>query len=60
MLKVEYASTTAVNSFFWNVDLAAGMEMEKTINFSIIPEIKNKKKTSDKAAEKSNDKSVDK
>lgn len=46
-IKIENISSTAVNSFFWNVDLAAGMEMEKTINFSIIPEIKNKKKISD-------------
>lgn len=42
-LKNENVSNTAVNSFFWKVDLAAGMEMEKTINFSIVSEIKNKK-----------------
>ncbi len=28
--------TTVVSSLVWDVDLAAGMEMEKTINFSII------------------------
>lgn len=29
------ASMTFANTLFWNVDLAPGMEMEKTINFSI-------------------------
>jgi 4-alpha-glucanotransferase len=30
------AGTTFVSSLCWNVDLAAGREMEKTINFSIV------------------------
>ncbi len=32
----QIAGTTFVASLCWNVDLAAGMEMEKTINFTII------------------------
>ncbi|WP_147614752.1 alpha-amylase/4-alpha-glucanotransferase domain-containing protein [Treponema pectinovorum] len=32
----QISGTTFVASLFWNVDLAAGMEMEKTINFTII------------------------
>ena len=35
-------SNTLAASLYWNVDLAAGMEMEKTINFSILPAKKSK------------------
>ena len=33
---LQVAGTTFLASLCWNVDLAAGMEMEKTINFTII------------------------
>ena len=38
------AGTTFVASLCWNVDLAGGMEMEKTINFTIITPKKRKSK----------------
>lgn len=37
-------SKTYVTTLFWDVDLAAGMEMEKTVNFSIVPAKKRKNK----------------
>ena len=38
------ASRTFTVGFFWDVDLSANMEMEKTINFTIIPTKRNKNK----------------
>lgn len=40
----EVTSKTYVTSLFWDVDLSAGMEMEKTVNFGIIPAKKRKLK----------------
>jgi len=42
----EISGTTFVSSLFWDVDLAAGMEMEKTINFTIITPKKRRTKKS--------------
>lgn len=42
--KMNEASHTFTTGLYWNVDLAAGMEMEKTINLSIVPAKKNKNK----------------
>ena len=42
----EYSENTFVSSLFWKFDLAGGMEMEKTINFTIIiPKKRRAKKT---------------
>ena len=41
---LQIAGTTFVSSLCWNVDLSAGMEMEKTINFTIITPKKRKGK----------------
>lgn len=44
----QVAGTTLVASLFWDIDLAAGMEMEKTISFSIVvPKKRRAKKTTD-------------
>lgn len=44
----QVAGTTLVASLFWDIDLAAGMEMEKTISFSIVvPKKRRTKKTAD-------------
>lgn len=45
----QVAGTTFVASLFWDIDLAAGMEMEKTISFSIVVPKKRRKKTESKA-----------
>lgn len=40
----QIAGTTFVTSFCWNVELSAGMEMEKTVNFTIITPKKRRSK----------------
>lgn len=42
--ELEVTSKTYVTSLFWDVDLSCGMEIEKTVNFSIIPAKKRKTK----------------
>lgn len=45
------SGTTFVASLFWDVDLAAGMEMEKTINFTIITPKKRRQREKKSSAE---------
>ena len=51
----QVAGTTFVASMCWNVDLAAGMEMEKTINFTIITPKKRRRGGAKKSSENPSD-----